>query len=182
MSLHSDFVAMQLTAARACGTLLSTVATCAVALRGTQCPDTASSAEHQRAASPDIATEGERFDSLPPSQSPARRLLACARVSLLRCSATAHVGPRDAVLIEGDAFSSACAASWQLPRLQVAMNGADVLRCRGVGVTVSVLPGSPAAGEHVRSGSRVAHCIRWPCLLLLPAIMAGRLSAGVDAI
>lgn len=173
--LHSDHAAIQLAGASACGTLISKLVTQLAARRppaGRQLPLTrVADAAH------DCAVEG-RSEALPPpcDQAPCacvsppplggrmRRLLACTRLSFARCGVTAHVGPRDSLRVALDAASSACASSWQLARLQVAMNGADVLRCQDIGLTASVVSGSPAAGQ------QVSHS--FPAMLINDTVMA----------
>ena len=77
-----------------------------------------------------------------------QRALRSAQVSFTGLRCNVHIGPRDVVALHADAYSSACAQSWTLPRFVALMNGSRVLEGAGLEVSVSrVAAAARAAGE-----------------------------------
>lgn len=119
--------------------------------------------------SPDCSTSPERKSSLSfldgptsisqeNSTSPSLKTLLLAavptaEVSLRRCVAIGHVGPRDAVSLSVDAVLMATGGSGHITRLEAAMNGSPVFRVLDGEISVSRIASSTAAAEPV-----------WPCI------------------
>lgn len=81
-----------------------------------------------------------------------------AEVSLQRCVAIGHIGPRDVVSLSVDARLMASGGSGHITRLEAAMNGSPVFRVLDGEASVSRIASSSAAAERVRPQSMRAIC------------------------